>query len=79
MHKIKKYLRLIVACGVGLGMLTLSTALIRFLETWLPANGFNISNKVFTITSIGALSVVLSIGAKLCIKTVTKIEANKEN
>jgi hypothetical protein len=79
MHKMKKYLRLIVAFSVGLAILILTIVTISFLRTWLPANGFNISKDVFTITSMGALGVALGIGAQLCIKEGKRIETSKND
>jgi branched-subunit amino acid ABC-type transport system permease component len=72
----KKYLRLIVAFGVGVAILALTMASILFLQTWLPANGFNVSKNVFMAISLGAIGAAFGIGAKLCLKEARKIEAS---
>jgi branched-subunit amino acid ABC-type transport system permease component len=79
MRQMKKYLRLIVAFSVGVAILGLTMVSILFLQTWLPANGFNVSKKVFMAISLGALGAASAIGAKLCLEEAKKIEASKAN
>lgn len=73
----KKYSRLIVAFCVGVVVLTLTMASILFLQEWLPANGFNVSKKVFMAISLAALGAAFAIGAKLCLNEAKRIEASK--
>lgn len=73
----KRYSRLIVAFCVGVAVLALTMASILFLQTWLPANGFNVSKKIFMVVSLGALGAAFAIGAKLCLKEAKKIGTGK--
>ena len=69
----KRYLRLMLAFGVGVAGLALTTALILFLETWLPANGFYVSERIYMASSLGALGAAFAVGAKLCLREANKI------
>lgn len=73
----KKYSRLIVAFCVGAAVLASTMAAILFLQTWLPANGFNVSKRVFMVVSLGTLGAAFAIGAKLCLKEAKRLEAGK--
>jgi hypothetical protein len=73
----KKYFRLILAFGVGLSVLASTMVLILFLQTWLPANGFDVSKKVFMSISFGALGAAFAIGAKLCLREARRRGAER--
>lgn len=73
----KKYRRLIVAFCAGIAVLASTMASILFLQAWLPANGFDVSKKVFMVVSLAALGAAFSIGATLCLVEAKKIEARK--
>jgi hypothetical protein len=75
----KRYARLIGAFCIGAAVLVSTMASIHFLQTWLPANGFQVSKKVFMFLSLGALGAALGLGAKLCLNETRKIETSKSS
>lgn len=75
----KRYARLFGAFCIGAAVLVSTMASIHFLQTWLPANGFQVSKEVFMLLSFGALGAAFALGAKLCLNETRKIETGKSS